>query len=30
MKLDGSKIIFVLGVSGSVAIAFVSLYFALR
>ena len=30
MKVEGSKIIFGLGVSASVAIAFVSLYFALR
>lgn len=30
MKVDGSKIIFGLGVGASVAIAFVSLFFALR
>ena len=30
MKVEGSKIIFGLGVAASIAIAFVSLYFALR
>jgi hypothetical protein len=30
MKVDGSKIIFALGVSASIAVAFVSLFFALR